>query len=64
MNERTNTTQIYQFQLAIIAHRSTQVIQRLVNTIILNWVGAVICRHTLLTKNSKRGDNFQLKAMA
>jgi len=39
MNERTNTTQIFQFQLAIIAHRTTQVIHQLINTIILNWVG-------------------------
>jgi len=66
MNERMNTTQIYQFQLAIIAHRTTQVIHQLVNTIILKWVAAVICRHTTHSadENSKRGSSFQLKAIA
>jgi len=52
--------------LAIISHRTTQVIHQLINTIILNWVGAVVCQHMTHSadENSKKGNGFQLKAMA
>jgi len=44
MKERTQLKSV-KFTSNIL-DRTTQVIRRLVNTIILNWVGAVICQHT------------------
>jgi len=39
MNQATKHNSNLSSSLAIISHRTTQVIHQLINTIILNWVG-------------------------